>query len=174
MAGRSRPVVGAGRAAGLGETWPVAGPVACLPCRHSASRVLRIAFGDSRERLPLTPSLRRHGGWQERAGTGLPRQTATSDRPQRRRRDNTMRTPHKNLNRPRNRYHQHVEPDVGQTIAVGIPHDRYTVAFHLDTCQMWVLDTAGRDTAHGPYLSSRQAWMIANELNITCARFGER
>jgi len=32
MAGRSRPVVGAGRAAGLGETWPVAGPVACLPC----------------------------------------------------------------------------------------------------------------------------------------------
>ena len=43
-----------------------------------------------------------------------------------------------------------------------------------DTCQMWVLDTAGSDTAHGPYPSSRQAWMIANELNITCARESER
>jgi hypothetical protein len=54
---------------------------------------------------------------------------------------------------------------VEQIIAIGIPHDRYTVAFHLDTCQMWVLDTGGRDADRGPYLSSRQAWMVANELN---------
>jgi hypothetical protein len=50
-------------------------------------------------------------------------------------------------------------------IRVGIPHDRYTVAFHLETCQMWVLDTTGRDKPCGPYLSSRQAWVAANELN---------
>jgi len=54
---------------------------------------------------------------------------------------------------------------VGELIAVGIPHDRYTVAFHLDTCQMWVIDTTGNDTDRGPYLSSRQAWTIANDLN---------
>ncbi len=86
-----------------------------------------------------------------------------------------MRIRHRNLNRLRNRHHHdHAGPDDGQTIAVGIPHDRYTVAFHLDTCQMWVLDTAGGDAARGPYPSSRQAWMIANELNITCARESER
>jgi hypothetical protein len=52
-------------------------------------------------------------------------------------------------------------------IQVGIPHDRYTVAFHTDTCQMWVLDTAGHDEPRGPYPSSRQAWAIANDLNTT-------
>jgi hypothetical protein len=52
-------------------------------------------------------------------------------------------------------------------IRVGIPHDRYTVAFHADTSQMWVLDTTGHDQACGPYLSSRQAWQIANDLNAT-------
>jgi hypothetical protein len=40
------------------------GWVACLPCRHSASRVRSIPFGDGRKRPPLTPSLWRHGGWQ--------------------------------------------------------------------------------------------------------------
>jgi hypothetical protein len=52
-------------------------------------------------------------------------------------------------------------------IRVGIPHDRYTVAFPADTCQMWVLDTTGSDEVRGPYLSSRQAWQIANDLNTT-------
>ena len=50
-------------------------------------------------------------------------------------------------------------------IRVGIPHDRYTVAFHTDTCQMWILDTTRPDQPRGPYLSSRQAWQIANDLN---------
>ena len=50
-------------------------------------------------------------------------------------------------------------------IRVGIPHDRYTVAFHLDTCQLWVLDTDNEDQPRGPYPSSRQAWQIANDLN---------
>ena len=52
-------------------------------------------------------------------------------------------------------------------IRVGIPHDRYTVAFHTDTCQMWVIDTTDHERLHGPYLSSRQAWHVANELNLT-------
>ena len=55
-------------------------------------------------------------------------------------------------------------------IRVGIPHDRYTVAFHADTCQMWVLDTTDYDQPRGPYLSSRQAWQIANELNLSATR----
>ena len=55
-------------------------------------------------------------------------------------------------------------------IRVGIPHDRYTVAFHTDTCQMWVLDTTDHDRPRGPYLSSRQAWQIANELNLSATR----
>ena len=55
-------------------------------------------------------------------------------------------------------------------IRVGIPHDRYTVAFHADTCQMWVLDTTDHDRPHRPYLSSRQAWQIANELNLSSHR----
>ena len=50
-------------------------------------------------------------------------------------------------------------------IRVGIPHDRYTVAFHVDTGQMWVLDTEHTERPHGPYLSSRQAWQIASDLN---------
>ena len=54
-------------------------------------------------------------------------------------------------------------------IRVGIPHDRYTVAFHADSCQMWVLDTTDHDRPRGPYLSSRQAWQIANDLNTTTA-----
>jgi hypothetical protein len=52
-------------------------------------------------------------------------------------------------------------------IRVGIPHDRYTVAFHADTGQMWVLDPADQEPPRGPYLSSRQAWQIANDLNVT-------
>jgi hypothetical protein len=52
-------------------------------------------------------------------------------------------------------------------IWVGIPHDRYTVAFNADTCQMWVLDTTDHDRPHGPYLSSRQACQIAEDLNTT-------
>jgi hypothetical protein len=48
-------------------------------------------------------------------------------------------------------------------IRVGVPHDRYTVAFHVDSCQMRVIDTDGQP--RGPYLSSRQAWQIANDLN---------
>jgi hypothetical protein len=55
-------------------------------------------------------------------------------------------------------------------IRVGIPHDRYTVAFHADSCQMWVLDTAGSEPARGPYPSSRQAWQIANDLNTTTTK----
>ena len=50
-------------------------------------------------------------------------------------------------------------------IRVGIPHDRYTVAFHTDTAQMWVIDTTDHDRPQGPFLSSRQAWQIAEELN---------
>jgi hypothetical protein len=50
-------------------------------------------------------------------------------------------------------------------VKIGIPHDRYTVAFHIDTCQLWVLDTDGHDQPRGPYLSSRQAWVVANDLN---------
>jgi hypothetical protein len=52
-------------------------------------------------------------------------------------------------------------------ILVGIPHDRYTMAFRADTCQMWVLDTTNEKPPRGPYLSSRQAWQIANDLNTT-------
>jgi hypothetical protein len=34
-------------------------------------------------------------------------------------------------------------------IQIGIPHDRYTVAFHADTCQIWILDTACNDEPRG-------------------------
>jgi hypothetical protein len=54
-------------------------------------------------------------------------------------------------------------------IRVGVPHDRYTVAFHVDSCQLWVIDATGHDQPGGPYLSSRQAWQIANDLNTTTA-----
>ena len=55
--------------------------------------------------------------------------------------------------------------DTALMIRVGIPHDRYTVAFHTDTAQMWVIDTTDHDRPQGPFLSSRQAWQIAEELN---------
>ena len=50
-------------------------------------------------------------------------------------------------------------------IRVGIPHDRYTVAFHSNSGQVWVLDTTDHDLPRGPYLSTRQAWQIAEDLN---------
>ena len=82
-----------------------------------------------------------------------------------------MHTPRK-LPGLRNRDHD--QHSVGHTIAVGIPHDRYTVAFHLDTCQISVIDTDGRDDDRGPYPSSRQAWMIANDLNTAGAADHQR
>ncbi len=48
---------------------------------------------------------------------------------------------------------------------VAIAHDRYTVAFHVTTCQMWVIDSTGRDQPRGPFLASRQAWAEALDLN---------
>ena len=87
-----------------------------------------------------------------------------------------MRTPHTTPSRKPTREptrlrdrrrHDLTRHGVEQVIAVGIPHDRYAVALHLDTCQMWVLDTGGRAADRGPYLSSRQAWMVANELNFS-------
>jgi hypothetical protein len=48
---------------------------------------------------------------------------------------------------------------------VAIAHDRYTVAFHVTTCQMWVIDGTGRDKPRGPFLASRQAWVEALDLN---------
>ena len=56
------------------------------------------------------------------------------------------------------------------TIAVTVPHDRYHVAVQVDTCQMWVLDSTGRDAPHGPFPSSRQAWLEANDLNTVAGR----
>jgi hypothetical protein len=50
-------------------------------------------------------------------------------------------------------------------VRVAIPHGRYTIAVHLDSLQVWVIDTSGRDRPRGPYPSSRQAWAIANDLN---------
>ena len=48
---------------------------------------------------------------------------------------------------------------------MAIAHDRYTVAFHVTTCQMWVIDSTGRDKPRGPFLASRLAWAEALELN---------
>jgi hypothetical protein len=48
---------------------------------------------------------------------------------------------------------------------LAIAHDRYTVAFHVTTCQMWVIDSTGQDKPRGPFLASRQAWAEALELN---------
>lgn len=48
---------------------------------------------------------------------------------------------------------------------VAIAHDRYTVAFHVTSCQMWVIDSTGHDQPRGPFLASRQAWAEALELN---------
>jgi hypothetical protein len=48
---------------------------------------------------------------------------------------------------------------------VAIAHDRYTVAFHVTSCQMWVIDSTGHDQPRGPFLASRQAWAEALDLN---------
>ena len=48
---------------------------------------------------------------------------------------------------------------------VAIAHNRYTVAFHVTSCQMWVIDSTGRDAPRGPFLASRQAWAEALDLN---------
>ncbi len=50
---------------------------------------------------------------------------------------------------------------------LAIAHDRYTVSFHVTTCQMWVIDSTGQDKPRGPFLASRQAWAEAHELNQT-------
>lgn len=48
---------------------------------------------------------------------------------------------------------------------VAIAHDRYTVAFHVTRCQLWVIDSTGQDQPRGPFLASRQAWAEALDLN---------
>ena len=48
---------------------------------------------------------------------------------------------------------------------MAIAHDRYTVAFQVTSCQMWVIDSTGRDRPRGPFLASRQAWAEALDLN---------
>ena len=48
---------------------------------------------------------------------------------------------------------------------LAIAHDRYTVAFHVTSCQMWVIDSTGQDHPRGPFLASRQAWTEAHLLN---------
>jgi hypothetical protein len=54
---------------------------------------------------------------------------------------------------------------------VAIAHGRYTVAIHLTSCQMWVIDSTGQDQARGPFLASRQAWAEALDLNTHAARW---
>jgi len=44
---------------------------------------------------------------------------------------------------------------------MAIAHDRYTVAFHVTTCRMWVIDSTGHHKPRGPFL----AWAEALELN---------
>lgn len=48
---------------------------------------------------------------------------------------------------------------------LAIAHDRYTVAFHVTSGQMWVIDSTGQDQPRGPFLASRQAWAEALDLN---------
>jgi hypothetical protein len=48
---------------------------------------------------------------------------------------------------------------------MAIAHDRYTVAFHVTSCQTWVIDSTGHDTPRGPFLASRSAWAEAHDLN---------
>ncbi len=48
---------------------------------------------------------------------------------------------------------------------LAIAHDRYTVSFHVTTCQMWVIDSTGQDAPRGPFLASRTAWAEALDLN---------
>ena len=60
---------------------------------------------------------------------------------------------------------------------MAIAHDRYTVAFHVTTCQMWVIDSTGQDQPRGPFLASRSAWAEAldlNHANIVNTRTGTR
>jgi hypothetical protein len=57
---------------------------------------------------------------------------------------------------------------------VAIAHDRYTVSFHVTTCQMWVIDSTGRDQPRGPFLASRQAWAEALDLNTRTERETQR
>jgi hypothetical protein len=78
-----------------------------------------------------------------------------------------MRTPLRHLTRLRHHDRNNKTRMAEVLVAVGIPHDRYTIAVHLDSHQVWVIDTANRDQPRGPYLSSRQAWAIANDLNTT-------
>lgn len=109
--------------------------------------------------LDTEPPATRQGAGAGRHG--LPQQTATTNG--RRRQggpadeDTTPSQPHDSRNRTGPR---HGPDDPGR-----IPHDRYTVAFHLNAFQMWVLDTTRRDQPRGPYPSSRQAWAVANDLN---------
>ena len=53
----------------------------------------------------------------------------------------------------------------GALCQLAIAQDRYTVSFHVTTCQMWVIDTAGQDAPRGPFLASRTAWAEALDLN---------
>jgi hypothetical protein len=53
---------------------------------------------------------------------------------------------------------------------VAIAHDRYTVALHVTSRQMWVIDSTGQDPPRGPFLASRQAWAEALDLNTHAAR----
>lgn len=52
------------------------------------------------------------------------------------------------------------------TCELAVPHDRYSVAFQVTTCQMWVVDSTGRDQPRGPFLSCRHAWELAINLNF--------
>jgi hypothetical protein len=53
---------------------------------------------------------------------------------------------------------------------VAIAHDRYTVAFHVTSCQIWVVDGTGHDAPRGPFLACRQAWAEALDLNARTAQ----
>jgi hypothetical protein len=82
-----------------------------------------------------------------------------------------MRTPLRRMTKLRTRHDGRSKgqaADLAEVlVAVGIPHDRYTIAIHLDSHQIWVIDTADSNRPRGPYLSSRQAWAIANDLKAT-------
>jgi hypothetical protein len=85
----------------------------------------------------LTPSLRRHGNRQ----CGQARPAAANGHHY----DGSR---HEQPTTPTTATTLHREATAGVDelmIRVGIPHDRYTVAFHAESCQMWVLDTAGHD-----------------------------
>ncbi len=70
------------------------------------------------------------------------------------------------MNNHRNRDRQQAgDLTSGALCELAIAHDRYTVSFHVTTCQMWVIDTTGRDAPRGPFLATRTAWAEALELN---------